>query len=166
MKRLLAIALLCLTALSAQGEDMSVEDALNAALHENGPFYAWTLEQKADFYNEHVYRNAGTRRGVPDDRHIAPDTIRVNAADLLAACLGCNAEELEPYTVDIDFWIEAFPGVEGVEHEYYSVCFLLPDAQGEVRRNVYQLMVSAYTGRVMEALNLETGWTWTKQAAN
>lgn len=141
-------------------EEESFKIALDAAIKENGPFYTWTLTQKAAFYDQHVYHGIGTRRGIPDERHIPPETVEENAPALLSACLDCDAKDLSQYTIDLDFWIEAFTDSEDKEHEFYSVCFLRIDEKVGTPHNVYQIMVSAYSGELIEAIDMETGWVW------
>lgn len=160
----LSIGATCPRALAT--DEGSIETTLNAALSEKGPFYLWSLEEKAVFYDQHVYHGVGTRRGVPDARHIQPEIIKANAPVLLAACLNCGEDELFQYTIDLDFWIDAFPNDPDREHEFYSVCFLLVDSAQEKPHNVYQLQISAYTGELVEAIHLESEWTWHKATAD
>lgn len=139
-----------------------MKDALNAALAEKGPIYQWSLAEKAAFYNQYVYHGEGTRRGVPDERHIPPEAVKKQAPLLLAGCLGCDLEALSSYTVDVDFWIEAYMDEPDREHEFYTVCFLQVGNADETPHIVYQLQLSAYTGELLEAMNLETGWVWSR----
>ncbi len=163
---ILVAALLCtmLSSVALATGDGTIERALNAAIPEKGPFYQWTLAEKAAFYDQYVYDGLGTRRGVPDERHISPEVMKVIAPALLAVCLGCDQAELSHYTIDMDFWVDAFLDDADREHEFYSVCFLLVDSAFEKPHNVYQLQISAYTGELVEAINLETGWTWCSTA--
>lgn len=138
-------------------ENSSFQAVLRDAIKMNGPFYTWTLPEKAAFYDHYIYHGSGTRRGVPDERHISPAIIRKNAPILLAGVLSCSVEELSQYTIDLDFWIEAFMDCEEAEHEYYSVCFLQIDSQSGIPHNTYQLTVSPYSGDLLEAIDMESG---------
>ena len=96
---------------------------MNNAISTKGPFYTWSLEEKADFYNKYVYHNTGTRRGVPDERHIGTEAVKNLAYDYLCSYLDCIKDDLSDYIPDVDFWVEVNMQ-DFDEHEYYSVCFL------------------------------------------
>ena len=117
---------------------------MNKAISTKGPFYTWSLEEKADFYNKYVYHNTGTRRGVPDERHIGTEAVKNLAYDYLCSYLDCIKDDLSDYIPDVDFWVEVNMQ-DFDEHEYYSVCFLTENTDTGKYENTYQLMISAYT---------------------
>jgi hypothetical protein len=41
------------------------------------------------------------------------------------------------------------------EHEYYSVCFLTENTDTGKYENTYQLMISAYTGSLIQLLDIK-----------
>ena len=127
---------------------------MNKAISTKGPFYTWSLEEKADFYNKYVYHNTGTRRGVPDERHIGTEAVKNLAYDYLCSYLDCIKDDLSDYIPDVDFWIEVNMQ-DFDEHEYYSVCFLTENTDSGKYENTYQLMISAYTGSLIQLLDIK-----------
>ena len=127
---------------------------LKNAIFTKGQLFTWSLEEKADFYNKYVYNNTGTRRGVPDERHIRPETVKNLAYHYLCSYLDCTEADLSDYIPDVDFWIEVnMPDFD--EHEYYSVCFLTNKTDSCNYENSYQLMISAYTGLLIQLLDID-----------
>lgn len=127
---------------------------MNKAISTKGPFYTWSLEEKADFYNKYVYHNTGTRRGVPDERHIGTEAVKNLAYDYLCSYLDCIKDDLSDYIPDVDFWVEVNMQ-DFDEHEYYSVCFLTENTDSGKYENTYQLMISAYTGSLIQLLDIK-----------
>lgn len=143
-------ALMMCTAIPAMAEDPDAmfQQALQEEIERWGDFYTWSFEKKADFYNTYRYHGVGTRRGVSCSHVLSKDAIIDAATQYLLAEAGVSEEELSAYIIDVDYWIEAFPD-EDREHEYYSVLFATPTAPHQFRSQ-YQLMVSPYSGEVLE----------------
>jgi hypothetical protein len=157
---ILIVSVIILFESGAYAEEVSSETNESSLFHEAyreasiilGPFYTLSLEEKADFYNKYVYHNVGTRRGVPDERHVDIEVIKKLAVDYLCSFLDCGEVDLPEYIPDVDFWVEVnMPDFD--EHEYYTVCFLNETNDGNYE-NVYQLMISAYSGSLIELLDI------------
>ncbi len=151
-----AIALLMLcTAIPAMAEDQDglFQQALQEEIERWGDVYTWSFEKKADFYNTYRYHGVGTRRGVPCVHVLQKDAIIEAAKAYTLTCIGISEDELAAYIIDVDYWIEAFPD-EDKEHEYYSVLFATETTPHQFRSE-YQLMISPYSGEVLEFIALD-----------
>ena len=146
-------ALMLLLAVLPANAETPLQDAMNAEIERSGEFYTWSFEKKADFYNTYVYHGVGTRRGVPCDHVLQKDVILEAAQTYLLTTVGVSESELAAYLIDVDYWIDVLPD-EDVEHEYYSVLYMTQTASQQYR-NKYQLMISPYSGEVLEFIDLD-----------
>ena len=151
MKRIFGAVLLSLL-LTVAAAEADLQSLLEEAQNEQGPFYTWTFQQKADFYNEHVYHHEGPRRGVPGENAISREEAVARANEALCAILSCDEDALTAFVIDVDFWIEAYPDQDR-EHEFYDVHYL---AQEEGRlTSRYQVILSPYSGEMIDLYDLD-----------
>lgn len=151
MKRIFGAMLLSLllTVASAEG---NLQALLQEAQDELGPFHTWTFQQKADFYNKHVYHHEGTRRGVPGEAALSREEAILRANEALCTYLSCGEEGLADWVTDVDFWIEAYPDQDR-EHEFYDVHYLAQENGRLTSR--YQVILSPYSGEIIDLYDLE-----------
>ena len=129
-------------------------------IKEIGPFYTWTFQEKADFYNKYVYFNQGTRRGVPDETCLDKETVINIGKNALTTYLVDNGYDtnIEQYYIDVDFWIQCFMDQER-EHELYAVAFLAKTKRKTMDIDLYithyQIKVSPYSGEVWEIVDVK-----------
>lgn len=148
----LCTLMLLLAALPANAET-PLQDAMNAEIERSGEFYTWSFEKKADFYNTYVYHGVGTRRGVPCSHVLQKDVILESAKQYLLTEIGLTEEALSAYLIDVDYWVDVLPE-EDMEHEYYSVLYFTEAAPQQYLIK-YQLMLSPYSGAVLEFIDLD-----------
>ena len=92
--------------------------------------------------------------GDSHERHIGTETVKNLAYDYLCSYLDCIKDDLSDYIPDVDFWVEVNMQ-DFDEHEYYSVCFLTENTDSGKYENTYQLMISAYTGSLIQLLDIK-----------
>lgn len=151
MKRIFGALIFCLL-LNVAAAEADLKALLEDAQKALGPLHTWSLEQKADFYNEHVYHHEGTRRGVPSSDVLSREDAIFCAQQGLMAYLNCGEDALEAFIVDVDYWIDAWPD-EDREHEFYDIRFVQQTENG--LRGRYQVILSPVTGNVIDLYDLD-----------
>lgn len=122
--------------------------------NEKGYFYTWSLKDKANFYEQHVYDSdsSGMRRAAPSSQAISENKAIQTVRNVIIEKFSIEANALDSLICERNYFKGNMPGSRQ-QTEMYLIRYLEGNPQKpDALRSVYQVSIDAYSGEVLSIL--------------
>lgn len=149
----LALTLIFCASISFAQEEDVFHELIQEWEETRGPFWSWSLEDKALFYWENVYENPlameGPIRAVPSQDSIDAETAKQISDAAIMERYGITKDELEALVLELNYFTNNNYFDESQDKDIYNIRYLQPSKKHPgVYQNVYQVGLSAFSGEV------------------